>query len=427
MAHLEYIHYEPHRAVIEDQSIQWVREVSVRSVDRLPQIFWSDGQPWSEANLWALEMSRNRDVQLKTITSLMEHLHKYANWLDREPIDGQPEPIDWRHFPKNKADRVLVRYRGELVDSRDRGDLSPSTTTARMRAVIRFYRYCAGHHFISRDAPKWQDKVAVVRYFDSVGFERTLQRFTTDISIPNRARPGLRLEDGLLPITSEHMMELLTFSKTSASQELHLMLTTGCFTGARLGTITTLRISALEQAMRDPMVPGMWVVPVGPGTGIATKFDVSGDLMLPNPLMKLLKEYAGSRRHLDRVIKASKEDKSLLFLTRHGKPFKPSAVDREMVELRRNGVAAGLKFLQRFKFHQTRATFGTWLMSICLKVATVKASIEFVKRAMHHKHEATTFGYITFIEHTKAKIEVANAFTEVFLGISKRLNDAAHA
>jgi integrase len=223
------------------------------------------------------------------------------------------------------------------------------------------------------------------------------------------------------------MRELMFFSKANASAELHLMLTTGCFTGARLGTITTMRISALEQAIRDPMVPGMWVVPVGPGTGIVTKFDVSGDLMLPDPLMKQLREYASSRRHLDRVIKATKENKSLLFLTRHGKPYKPTAVDREMVELRRNGLAGGLKFLQKFKFHQTRATYGTWLMSICLGVATVKASIEYVKRAMHHKNEATTFGYITFIENTKAKIEVANAFTEAFLGLKNRLSETANA
>lgn len=420
MARLEYIHYVPHRAVVEGHSVQWVPEVSVRAVEDLPQIFWSDGQPWSEANLWALEMARSRDVKLKTVKSLMEHLHKYANWLEGEKTD-------WRHFPKNKADRVLVRYRGELVDSRDRGALAPTTTTARMRAVIRFYRYCAGHNFISRDAPKWQDKVAVVRYFDSVGFERTLQRVTTDVSIPNRARPGVRLEDGLLPLTTEHMSELLSFSKGAASAELHLMLTIGCFTGARICTITTLTLTALEQAMRDPMVPGMWVVPVGPGTGIQTKFDVSGDLMLPDQLMKQIKDYASARRHLDRVIKANKKDKSLLFLTRQGTPYRPQAMGREMVELRRKGLAAGLKYLQKFKFHQTRATYGTWLMSICLGVVTVKASIEYVKRSMHHKNEATTFGYITFIEHTEAKIEVANAFTEALLGHKDRLIEAAHA
>ena len=87
----------------------------------------------------------------------------------------------------------------------------------------------------------------------------------------------------------------------------------------------------------------------------------------------------------------------------------------------------GLKFLQKFKFHQTRANYGTWLASICLKSASVKAAIEFVKRAMHHKNESTTFGYITFLEHTKAKIEVANAFTEAFLGFQTRLSEVRNA
>lgn len=362
-------------------------------------------------------MSRCHDLKGKTVQSLMEHLHKYAVWLEGERVD-------WRHFPKNKAERVLVRYRGALVDARSRGELSPSTTTARMRAVIRFYRFSAGHNFVSRDAPKWQDKVAVVRYFDNVGFERTLQRITTDLSIPNRTRLGVTLEDGLQPIMSEHMQELLRFTSENVSDELHLMLLIGFFTGARLGTITTLRVPSIDLAVRDPNVPGMWVIPVGPGTGIATKFDVSGDLLVPDELMKELRGYAGSTRHMNRVIKAEKSDKAWLFLTRHGKPFQPAAVDREMVELRRNATGAGLKFMQRFKFHQTRATYGTWLMSISLKVSNVKAAIEFVKRAMHHRHEATTFRYITFIEHTQAKIEIANAFTRAFLGIAGRIGEA---
>ena len=417
MARLEYIHYRPHRPEIANQSVHWVQETSVRPVERLPQIFWQDAQPWNEANLWALEMSRCHDLKSKTVQSLMEHLHKYAVWLEGERVD-------WRHFPKNKAERVLVRYRGALIDARSRGELSPSTTTARMRTVIRFYRFSAGHNFVSRDAPKWQDKVAVVRYFDNVGFERTLQRITTDLSIPNRTRLGVTLEDGLQPITSEHMQELLRFTSENVSDELHLMLLIGFFTGARLGTITSLRVPAIEQAVRDPNVPGMWVIPVGPGTGIATKFDVSGDLLVPDELMQLLRKYAGSIRHTDRVIKADKADRLCLFLTRHGNPFQPAAVDREMVELRRSATGAGLKFMQRFKFHQTRATYGTWLMSISLKVASVKAAIEFVKRAMHHRHEATTFRYITFIEHTQAKIEIANAFTRAFLGISSRIGEA---
>lgn len=420
MARLEYIHYVPHRSEVVSRTVRWQEDSLIPSVERLPQIFWANGAPWREVNLWALEMGRNREVKIKTVNSLIEHLHKYANWLEQEGID-------WRHFPLTKADRVLVRYRGALIDDRDFGILRPSTTTARMNAVIRFYRYAAGRIFISYEAQKWQDKSVVIRYFDTAGFERTLKRITTDISIPNRARQGLRLEDGLLPLTNRHMEELLHFANEHASEELYFMLLIGCFTGARLGTITTLRVKSLEDATRDPMVPGMWMVAVGPGTGVDSKFDVSGHLMIPDQLMTTLKSYATSRRHLDRVIKATGANKSYLFLTRHNKPYKVAAVDRKVVDLRWAGRGSSLKFLQKFKFHQTRATYGTWLASICLETASVKAAIEFVKRAMHHKNESTTFGYIKFIEHTQAKIEVANAFTEALLGLRNRLTEVTHA
>lgn len=413
MANLEYIYYTPQRPEIQSGAVKWVLDKAIRNVDRLPQIFWESGEPWREANVWALELCRNRDVKLKTAHSLFEHLHKYAIWLEKERID-------WRHFPKTKAERVLDRFRGFLIDSREAGLLKPSTTTTRMNAVIRFYRYAAGRNFVSHDAPKFQDQSVVLRYFDTAGFERTMNRVTTDLSIPNRGRPGLRLEDGLLPISRQHMTELLQFAKENCSEELHLMLMVGFFTGARLGTITTLHLQALENALPDPEVKGMLSIPVGPGTGIDTKFDVHGHLMIPNELMKNLKAYATSRRHLNRVIKAADVNKSYIFLTRHSNPYTIAAVGREMVTLRRSGHAAGLKFLQAFKFHQSRATFGSWLAAVCLEVASVKAAVEFVKRAMHHKEASTTFGYITFLEHTGAKIEVANAFTQAFLGLQTR-------
>ena len=414
MARLEYIHYVPHKPVVGSGVVNWEPDTVLRSIEGLPQLFWSDGSPWREANLWAVEMGRDRRVELKTILSLFGHVHKYAIWLEEQ--SGIGRPIDWRHFPQTKSERVLNRFRGHLIEQRDAGVLKPSTTTSRMQAVIRFYRYVAGRNFISRDAPRWQDKAVVLRYFDDAGFARTMDRVTTDLAIPNRVRHGARLEDGLLPITVQHMLELLQFAEEGASEELYLMLLIGFYTGARLGTITTLRVKALSDAMPDPAVPGMWTIPVGPGTGIDTKFDVSGHLMLSDVLIARLKAYATSRRHLDRVIKATGEKKSYLFLTRHFKPYTVAAVDREMVTLRRAGQAAGLKFLQGFKFHQSRATFGTWLMSICLETGTVKAAIEFVKGALFHKDERTTFGYITFIEQTKAKMEMANAFTRAFLG-----------
>ena len=417
MATLEHINSNPISATIENGIVDWTLCKKIKPIKKLPLIFWSNGDQWDEVNLWALEKARNRDVKLKTVNTQIEHLHKYANWLENVQID-------WRHFPQRKSERVLVLWRGFLVDLRDHGVLGASTTTARMNAVIQFYRYADFHNFISHGERMWKDKSVHINYHDSVGFQRTLQRITTDISIPNRARPGTRLEDGLLPIRSEDMTTLLKFTAEHGTPELHLMLLTGFYTGARLSTITTLRTHSLDQALPDSQNKGFWLIPVGAGTGISTKFDVSGDLMIHESVMKSLKAYQTCAQRLDRAIKAPKENRSFLFLTRNGNPYTPNAVDGQMVKLRRKGLAVGLKFIANFKFHQTRATYGTWLMSICLEAASVKTSIEFVKRAMHHKHEATTFGYITFLEQTKAKVELSNAFTETFFGIKKFIEKA---
>ena len=418
MATLEHIHSNPIRPEIQDGNVEWVTSSTVRPVERLPLIFWVDGNQWDEVNLWALDKARAKDVKLKTINTLMEHLHKYAEWLEREKID-------WRHFPTSKAERVLVRFRGFLISLRDNGDLSPSTASARMSAVIQFYRYANAHNLICHGSKMWEDKSVAIRYFDPAGFKRTIQRITTDISIPNRARQGFRLEDGLLPITSDHQSQLLNFTKENVSDELHLMLLIGFYTGARLSTITTMRKSSLEQAYPDPQNNGFWLVPIGPGTGISTKFDVSGELIIHASLMESLRAYATSSQHIERAIKAAPKNKLFLFLTRHCNPYTTKAVGREMVNLRRKGMLAGLKFLTKFKFHQTRATYGTWLMSFLLSSENIslKAAIEFVKRAMHHKHESTTFRYITFIEHTKVKIKMANEFTNAFFGLTNTLSE----
>ncbi|MBU3557175.1 site-specific integrase [Polynucleobacter sp. Ross1-W9] len=413
MATLEHIHANPIMDQIENGVVEWVPSKTIRPIENLPLIFWRNGDQWDEVNLWAFEKARNSGVKLKTVNTQMEHLHKYANWLEAEQID-------WRHFPILKAERVLVRFRGFLIDMRDRGVLSASTISSRMNAVIQFYRYANTRNFIDLKN-MWVDKSVFISYYDSAGFQRTLQRITTDISIPNRARQGIRLEDGLLPISAEHQHALMRFTKDTGSEELYLMLLIGFYTGARLGTITTLRSQSLDRAMRSSIVKGVWSLPIGPGTGISTKFDVSGELMIPDIVMQLLMEYKTSRQHLDRVINANNENKSFLFLTRYSNPYTPKSIDREMVSLRRKGLAAGIKFLAKFKFHQTRATYGTWLTSLCLKVTSPKAAIEFVKRAMHHKHESTTFGYITFLEHTKAKIELSNAFSDAFFGVGNKV------
>ena len=414
MAVLEFIDYAPMVPHVEDGKVRWSVDPVVAAIKGLPQIFWSNGAPWSEANHWALTKSREvsgRD--LETLKSLMKHLKAYASWLE-------VETIDWRHFPMRKEGRAVVRFRKALMAKIEANELAASTAKARMAAAIQFYRHAQRYGFVDQRSVMWHDRSVLVSYHDTLGFERTLLRISSELSIPNKSRSSLRVEDGLTPLSDKDAHSLLHFSKEQGPQELNLMLSLGVLTGARIGTIVTLGVKDIEGAHADPQVPDMYLLRIGPGTTVSTKFDVAGELSVPKFLLDRLKEYAYSEQRLKRQGRASKADRGLLFLTTRARSYETSSVRRLLTDLRRRAVGAGLKFMKSFKFHQTRATYGTWLMQVALKVTSVSAAVAFVKAAMMHAKEATTFLYVRFIEQTKVKVQVANEFTAVFSGVVNR-------
>ncbi|WFS19908.1 site-specific integrase [Pseudomonas sp. 905_Psudmo1] len=413
MACLEQVDFKPWREIHSDGTLNWEFDNLARSIQQLPQIFWGSGEGWTEANLWALDKATNHRCDIETVKSLMKHLHSYACFLERHELD-------WRHFPIRLSERAVVRFRGELIQQIANGSLASSTARSRINSIVQFYRFAADNSFISATTSMWRERPVVIRYYDTLGFSRALTRLSTDLAIPNRSAPGDRLEDGLTPLSSENMVALLKFTAREETVELHLMLTIGFFTGARLRTISTLRIENLEQARPDPYIKDIFLIRVGPGTKVSTKFNAEGDLLVPKTLLETLKNYAYSTDRLKRETKASTNQGSVLFLTSRGKPYSNSTVGALMTGLRKKADRANLKFVGRFKFHQTRATYGTWLMKLALGVTAPAAAIEFVKNAMFHKHESTTFRYVKFLESTKGKQEAAREFHEAFTGLKSR-------
>lgn len=421
MARLEFIKYSPWReGVDEDGLLTMVPDSMARHFSRLPQIYWSNGEAWSEVNHFLLDKASTVGIKLATPISLAKHLKAYADFLEREKLD-------WRHFPIRRDDRAIIRFRGAVVEQRDSGAIGASTASKRMPALIQFYRHADGHDFLFPETPMWSERSVVLPYYDRVGFKRAIVRISTDLAIPNRKRSGSNLEDGLWPLSEKHMTELMEFCSRTQPKELRFMLTVGFFSGARLSTITTLRIENLEQALPDSHMPGFFLIRVGPGTGVATKGDVSGNLLVPDFLLAALKKYAYSVERLKREAKAPPENRSILFLTSRGAPYAGGTVSRLMANLRQDAVRAGLKFMQKFHFHQSRATYGTWLMKLALTVTTVPAAIEFVMSAMLHKDEATTMKYVKFIHNSKGKEEAAKAFSEAFTGLRERNWDQFNA
>lgn len=417
MATLQLINYHPFRVNIQSNKVHWAKS-NHQIIKALPQIIWQDNTTWSEANLWALEQATSFRSSIKTVRSNMSHLLAYAKWLESESMD-------WWHFPDRESERCLNRFRGALIQARNSGELAPSTTSQRMAAVIRFYKWARKTGLISTEWPMWKDKLVGIKLTNQFGLEHTLKVASTNLAIPNRTVAGpIQLEDGLLPVAVKAMRDILSFADENASEELALMLRIGFFTGLRIGSITDLKVSTLQNAITVPEV-GIKTISVGPSARppIETKFDVNGSVPVPNELLKTLLDYASSIRRLKRQALSSKADQDLLFLTRFGNNYKgdSSAINVEMSRLRKLGLKSGVTVFRNFYFHRTRATYATELMRVALDAMSVSNAIEFVKESCLHKDVSTTMKYVKFIETSKTMREASDAFTEAFMGLSRNV------
>lgn len=416
MARLIHIAYLPHNLEVRASSVHWIPSAHRMAIPNLPQIVWDDGTPFRPANTWSAQ--RSISFNLKTVHSSMSKLLTYANFLEANELD-------WFHFPQQKAEQCLIRYRGYLIKCRENGTISPSGATHKMNAAISFYRYVMGEGLIDPNITLWRERRFSISTYDAKGFERTIRVSTTDLSIPNRKRPGLTLEDGLKPLSDEGLKELLRIAKKTQPYEFYLMLLIGSFSGARIGTITDLKVSTLLRAAPDPQFPENKLINVGPGATppVSTKFDVNGQIVIPDALYKKLLAYAMDRRRIQRQGKASAEDRDILFLNTNGKRYCPRGQDSSSAirdftrNLRIAARAGGIAELADFKFHWTRATFATRVTAMLLEKHPVNAVLAFVKNLMLHKNESTTLRYIRFVQNKPIKESAANAFSVEFLGL----------
>ena len=424
MATLEHIRFVPQNLEHSERAVIFSPSSSRPCLNGLPQIFWADRTPWREANLWAMERATSGDVSLKTVASNMNGLLHYAKFLESHDLQ-------WFQFPVKKAQRCLVLYRGTLISIRNAGQISPSTASEYMRNCIMFYRWIMHRELLSPHVVLWRDKPYVVKFFDQVGFERTVNATTTDLNIPNRKRLGQTLEDGLMPVSNKDREAILDFAAKNATPELYLMLVIGFFTGMRLGSICDLKIQTLDHATPDPSAKGLFRLAIGPGASppVHTKFGVTGQVWMPEAVLNELLGYVNSLRRLKRTTNAAPENQDLLFLTRSGNSYgrrgtdQSSAVNVEMSDFRKRGIKSGLPVLRKFRFHQSRCTFGTELARLALSTCSDAALvIAMVSNALLHSpnSEATTFKYIRFIQALPVKQALSEGFMAAFSGISIR-------
>ena len=208
MARLDRIRYTPHSLDVSDQEeLRWRTSSHVvkadretRAIDGVPVLYWESGEPWAEANLYfadKAELILSGQLKIGTLEAVATALLAYMKFLETD------DELQWHKFPKAKADRPTTRFRGELIRARDKGEIASSTATARMAGVLRRYRWVKAQGLLATDWPLWADKLVGVRITDAFGFERSLSVTSSELSIPNKKRNNVKLEDGLLPVSLE--------------------------------------------------------------------------------------------------------------------------------------------------------------------------------------------------------------------------------
>jgi hypothetical protein len=294
-----------------------------------------------------------------------------------------------------------------------------------MNSTLQFYRWASREMLADSRGSMWEEKAKTVKFFDKVGFSRTMTVMSSELSIPNRRRTGVLLEDGLLPLNKKSLDTLMLHLTNHSNYELYLFHKVGYQTGSRYETISTLTLKALKSAYQDPNMEHIMRVGVGPSTDVKTKFDVSGTIMFPKELLQELVGYYESAEAILRRSKASNEHQKYIFLTSRGNLFTRASFSTLIGRLRAELVELGHTEFGRFKFHQLRATFGTMTMEYCLSSKAISSggAIEFVRDAMLHKEASTTWKYVTFLEKVPQDKAFYESLWAMFTGSVKQTDE----
>lgn len=414
MSRIEYQEIQPQTLEINLNEVSF-QDTPKKDVITLPQIYWSDNTAWDIANIYAYDLLVDEGLNIKTIKTNMMHLNAYASWLETQ------DNIEWYTFPNRKSERCIFIFRGELIKQRENKLLSPTTTTHRMRSVIKFYRWVTKKNLIEQDIELWEDKKIKITSINKFGFEHSFDVTTTDLAIPlNRNNSSIDLENGISPVNPKHINSILDFAKNNAPIEIYLMLKLGFFTGMRIGSITDLKVETLEKNFTYLKDLSMGKIKIGSQAvpPVQTKFSTTGYAIIPTELKDELLEYGNSIRRLKRIQDSKNAD--LLFLTSKGNKYleeNSQSINVAIYRLRKTALAQGHYEFKDFHFHRTRATFATLLMQYCLNIMDVSSAVSLVKECCMHRDEQTTLKYVKFI-HTHEKLaNLSNEYTKMFLGL----------
>lgn len=381
-------------------------------VPDVPAIFWADGSPWIEACLFLKDRINTKAAEgtaLSTVRTESWDLKAFADFLESN------RDLCWNSFPAEKRRRPTYRFRGFLIDQRRAKAISPSLASNRISVIKRFYAWLAEKSLLPDGAKPYSPeprRVSRPTHTGTVSFVTE----SSDLRIPNRRSVTEGVEDGLFPLSLSQRDFVITCSKAVSSAEHQLFLKLGFFTGMRIGTIVALKESAFARLIDSRDIHGWFSLEVGPRSGIKTKGDVTYFPSIPPFLVAEIQQYIASLRRLKRKQKAGAELQDSIFITQDGAAYSSWTIKDEMLRLREYLKTKDPRF-PHFKFHVSRATFGTGMLLAFMKHSKSDTSIMLgrIKALLGHASIHSTLRYIKFVENHETDAKLTEEYASYML------------
>lgn len=411
-----------------------------------PVVLDRNSAPWPLGTLYILaQLESETTPNMATYQSRADDLGAYKEWLDTQ---DHPDELMFA-FPKVKLRRPTYRYRGYLQQQIQAGEISPATAKRRMGTVVAFYRWLIDHNYCQPEHPPWDETQYQLAFKTADGRVVSKKGASTDLSVyaPKSEDPfaGV-IQDGgkLRPLPGKEQNWIFEATEAKGNTECYLIQLFILCTGARIQTAGTLRL----RHFTNPN-PGyaksltgdgeIFKLKAGPGTGIDTKNDKNGVLLIPRPVYELLHTYALSERAKVRwgrfITKHGDHPDPYLFLTQQGNPYytAKSEAQRFNPDLNRRHEKTGQpvrQFLKEhvipyvrkhhdkrfhYRIHDLRASFGmnmTELLMELVKKRTISLNRArmTVKDLLWHESFATTDRYLNYRSQMDVIYDAVNGY-----------------
>lgn len=421
------------------------KEKAVIHCLKMPVLIQSDKTLWELGNIYLHHLLIHKSSSQTTLESVANGLLDFLRFMEHSSLDVL-------HLPDEVHERVTYRYKSALLQRIRLNNNLPNTCRGKISTVIRFYKFCIENEVFDaaslRNIPYMQIKHRF-NVTSDYGSYYQVEVLSNDLAIrstKHHLSSDEILDGGVLrPLNLNEQSLVEIYLKDTASREFQLMCYLALYTGARLQTVSTLRvfnIKGLKDKVPDAFY-NAYSLAVGSGSVVDTKNGTRMDLKIPDWLVNELISYIDSQQWKKRAKSSyyGVSDQNYIFLTSRGEAYYTSLKE---IEDRRNSKSLrgfkqtrGLSIrphitqmirkinkdtvqVNHFRFHDLRATFGLNTLNVLIRCGFAKEhALWLLKERMGHKDITTTIKYLEYSSFTSSLLEVNTSFSEALNNYKK--------